>query len=282
MATEKLPSLSKLLLAGFLTAKKGVKIGNTDFKMSKVFNDVNIDKNNVKKYNDFFNINDSLPLTYLYLLAFPSQLSVMTSKQFPISVMGLVHLGNTLEFKAIMDIEKPVRMETSTLIPTKEEGSLFPTFSVNFFQGTTLVATCSSNYIAKRKRKSEKKAEEEVLPQLEKRVPIYTENLTFTQRIAFKYARISGDFNPIHISPFLAKSFGFKSSIAHGWCSASRVFSIIEKHTKKELKYITVNWKTPILLPANVKLELYDNTDGSTAFKVTNKKDELCLEGSVS
>jgi acyl dehydratase len=282
MATEKLSSLSKLLFAGFLTAKKGVKIGNTDFKMSKIFGDVIIDKKNVAKYNEFFDMNDSLPLTYLYLLAFPSQLGVMTSKQFPISVMGLVHLGNTLEFKAVMDIEKPVRMETSALIPTKEEGSLFPIFNVNFFQGTTLVATCSSNYIAKRKRKSEKKADEEVLPEPEKRIPVHTENLTFTQSIAFKYARISGDFNPIHISPFLAKNFGFKSSIAHGWCSASRVFSIVEKYKKKDLKYITVNWKTPILLPGDVKLELYDNADGSTAFKVTNKKDELCLEGSVS
>ena len=282
MATEKLPALSKLLFSSFLTGKKGVKIGNSDFTLTKVYDDIKIDKGNVKKYNEFFSINDSLPLTYLYLLAFPSQLALMTSKTFPISVMGLVHLGNTLEFKAKMDLSKPVRMETSALIPTKDEGSLFPILGVKFFQGDTLVATCSSNYIAKRKRKTEKKAEEEMMPEPEKRTAVYTENLKFTPAIAFKYARISGDFNPIHISSFLAKNFGFKSSIAHGWCSASRVFSIIEKHKKKELKYITVNWKTPILLPGDVKLELYDNADGSTAFKVTNKKDELCLEGSVS
>lgn len=282
MASEKLPTLGKLLFSSFLTGKKGTRIGNTDFTSTKVFDGINIDKSNVKKYNEFFSMNDSLPLTYLYLLAFPSQLALMTSKQFPISVMGLVHLGNTLEFKAKMDISKPVRMETSALIPTKEEGSLFPVLSVKFFQGDTLVATCSSNYIAKRKRKTEKKAEEEVLPEPDKRIAVYTENLKFTQSIAFKYARISGDFNPIHISSFLAKNFGFKSSIAHGWCSASRVFSIIEKYKKMELKFITVNWNTPILLPGDVKLELYDNTDGTTGFKVTNTKDELCLEGSVS
>lgn len=282
MASEKLPKLGKLLFSSFLTGSKGVRMGNSDFTSTKTFEGVKIDTSNLNKYKDFFGMNDNVPLTYLYLLAFPSQLALMTSKEFPIAVMGLVHLGNTLEFKAKMDTTTPVRMETSSLIPTKEEGSLFPVLSVKFYQGQTLVATCTSNYIAKRKRKGEKKAEEAPAPEPARRTPSYTENLTFTQSIALKYARISGDFNPIHVSKFLAKNFGFKSSIAHGWCSASRVFSIVAKHRKKEMNYITVNWKTPILLPGDVKLELYDNADGSTDFKVENTKGELCLEGKIS
>ena len=280
--SEKLPSLSKLLFAGFRTTSKGVKIGNTDFTLSKTYDNIKIDLKNVKKYNEFFNMNDSLPITYLYLLAFPSQLALMTSKTFPISVMGLVHLGNTLEYKNKIDVNKPLRLETSALIPTKEEGSLFPVLSVNFFQGTTLVATCSSNYIAKRKRKGEKKSEETPVEEPVKLTPIHSEKLTFTKSIALKYARISGDFNPIHISSFLAKNFGFKSSIAHGWCSASRVLAIVEKQKNKKLNYINVSWKTPILLPSDVNVELYDNADGSTGFKAVNTKGELCLEGSIS
>lgn len=282
MATDKLPSLTRLLFAGFLTSSKGVKGSKTDFTLTQINDNIKIDMENVKKYNAYFNLNDTFPLTYLYLLAFPSQISLMTNKKFPITVMGLVHLGNTMELKAEIDTSKPLKLETSALIPAKEEGSLFPVFKVNFVQDGTVVATCTSNYIAKRKRKGEKKGGKKVEPEAEKRTAAHTQEMSFTKKSIFQYAKISGDFNPIHISAFLAKSFGFKSSIAHGWCSASQVLSIAEKHKGKKLKYITVDWKTPILLPGKVKVELFDNEDGTTDFLVTNAKGETCLDGSVS
>jgi acyl dehydratase len=282
MATEKLPTLSKLLFSSFRTGSKGVRIGKTDFSLTKVYDDIRIDINNIKKYDEFFDIKSPLPVPYLYLIAMRSQLAVMNDKTFPIALMGMVHLGNTIEIIDKIDMSKPLKLETSVLVPTKEEGSLFPVLNVKFFQDTKLVATCGSNYIAKRKRKTEKKAEEEPIIEQQKSTPFYTQELMFPKGIGFKYARISGDYNPIHLSSFFAKNFGFKSSIAHGWCSASRVFAIIEKQKQKELKYITVNFKTPITLPEKVKVELYNNPDGSTGFKVVNKKDEMCLEGSVS
>jgi len=282
MATEQLPKLSKLLFSSFLTASKGVKIGKTDFALTKTYDNIKLDTSNIKKYNTFFDIKSPLPVTYLYIAAMRSQLAVMNDKTFPIALMGLVHLGNTLEIKDKIDTSKSLKLETSVLVPTKEEGSLFPVLHVNFYQDNKVVATCSSNYIAKRKRKTEKKAEEEPVVTPEPKTPFYTEELFFPKNIGFKYAKISGDYNPIHLFSFFAKNFGFKSSIAHGWCSASRVFAMVEKQKQKELKYITVNFKTPIALPGKVKVELYNNPDGSTGFKVVNKKDEMCLEGTIS
>lgn len=282
MTTEKLPKLSKLLFSSFLTASKGVKIGSSDFSLTKTYADIKLDGSNVKKYNSFFSIKASLPVPYLYIIAMRSQLALMNDKSFPIALMGLVHLGNELRIIEKIDTSKPLKLETSVLVPAKEEGSLFPVLHVKYFQGNKLVATCESNYIAKRKRKTEKKAEtEEMAEPVEARKVIHTEDLTFPKDIAWKYARISGDYNPIHLSSFFAKNFGFKSSIAHGWCSASRVYAIVEKIKQKELNYIKVTFKTPIPLPQKVKVTLYENTDGTTGFRVTNKKDEMCLEGTV-
>lgn len=282
MATEKLPKLGNLLFSSFLSASKGVKMGNSDFSLTKTYADVSINVNNVKKYNAFFDIQSSFPASYLFIISMRSQLAVMNDKSFPIAVMGLIHLGNSFEVKSKIDSSIPFKLETTVTIPTKEEGSLFPVVKTNFYQNNKLVAIGEGNFIAKRKRKTDKKAEEEVVPEPEKRMPFYTQELNFPKNIAWQYAGISGDYNPIHISSTFAKKFGFKSSIAHGWCSASRVFAIIEKQTNKELNKLTVNFKTPIPLPDKVKVELYNNSDGSTAFKVTNKNDEMCLEGFMS
>jgi acyl dehydratase len=281
MATEKLPSLSSLLFASFRTSSKGVRIGSSDYSLTKTYDNYFIDTKNLKKYNDFFGIKSSFPVTYLFLISMRSQLAVMNDKTFPISVMGLVHLGNTFDMKLKIDVTKPIKIETTVTVPTKEEGSLFPVVKTNFYQNNNLVAEGEGFFIAKRKRKTEKKVDETQEPEPPKKTAIYTEELVYPKNIGWKYAAVSGDYNPIHLSSFFAKNFGFKSSIAHGWNSASRVFAIIEKQTGKELKSIKVNFKTPIALPDKVKLELYNEPDGSTGYKVINQKDEMCLEGTV-
>ena len=37
---EKLPTLGKLLFSSFLTGKKGTRIGNTDFTLTKVYDGI--------------------------------------------------------------------------------------------------------------------------------------------------------------------------------------------------------------------------------------------------
>lgn len=282
MASEKLPSLSSLLFASFLTSSKGVRIGSTDYSLTKTYDNYVIDTKNLKKYNDFFGIKSQFPVTYLFLISMRSQLAVMNDKTFPISVMGLVHLGNKFDLKSKINVSQPLKIETTVTVPTKEEGSLFPVVKTNFYQDNKLVAQGEGFFIAKRKRKTEKKAEEVQEPEPAKKTPVYTEELVYPKNMGWKYAAVSGDYNPIHLSNFFAKNFGFKSSIAHGWNSASRVFAVIEKQTGKELTSIKVNFKTPIPLPDKVTLELYNEPDGSTGYKVINKKGEMCLEGFVS
>lgn len=282
MASEQLPKQGKLLFSSFLNASKGVKMGNTDFSLTKTYEGVNIDVKNVKKYCEFFDFKSPFPVTYLFIISMRSQLAVMNEKSFPIAVMGMVHLGNSFDLLSKIDTAKPLKVETGVSIAAKEEGSLFPIVKTNFYQDSTLVATGEGHFIAKRKRKTEKKAEETIAPEPEKKTAFYTQELVYPKNIGWKYAAVSGDYNPIHLSSFLAKNFGFKSAIAHGWCSASRVLAAVEKQKQKELKHIEVNFKTPIFLPDKVKLELYNNPDGSTGFKVINKKDEMCLEGTVN
>src|SRR5699024_8039320 len=46
--------------------------------------------------------------------------------------------------------------------------------------------------------------------------------------IGQRYARVSGDYNPIHLNGLAAKGFGFPRQIAHGMYGASRALSAMD------------------------------------------------------
>ena len=45
--------------------------------------------------------------------------------------------------------------------------------------------------------------------------------------IGFQYAKVSGDWNPIHL-PYVARLFGMKAPIVHGMWSLGRTLSNLE------------------------------------------------------
>ncbi|AGH45935.1 MaoC/PaaZ C-terminal domain-containing protein [Paraglaciecola psychrophila] len=46
-----------------------------------------------------------------------------------------------------------------------------------------------------------------------------------------QYAKVSGDFNPIHLNKWLAKLFGFQQHIIHGMLTKSYCISALQKVT---------------------------------------------------
>jgi acyl dehydratase len=73
-----------------------------------------------------------------------------------------------------------------------------------------------------------------------------------------RYAAVSGDRNPIHVSALAAKAFGFPSAIAHGMWLAARTLAVLEGRLPERYT-VEVAFKTPVLLPSTVLI----STDGS-------------------
>jgi acyl dehydratase len=91
-----------------------------------------------------------------------------------------------------------------------------------------------------------------------------------------RYAAVSGDRNPIHLSALTARPFGFQHAIAHGMWSYARVMA----HTAAGMPSAgtsTVWFRAPIPLPSTVSLATADHgrqvallgPDGSTVHLVT-------------
>ncbi len=90
-----------------------------------------------------------------------------------------------------------------------------------------------------------------------------------------RYARVSGDYNPIHLHALSAKPFGFARAIAHGWWVVPRSMAAlgIDETPPDGRRLLEVVYVRPVLLPAQVTLLATPEGDaggvgagGTTAF----------------
>lgn len=253
MKKVKLPVLKKCLVKGLLTFTKGVKIGKQSIDFSCFFEPEKVDLDNLEAYKKLFGFNQKLPISYLYLIAQRAQVALMLDKRFTISIPGLIHLSNKIELFTSIDLDKILHIKSSVFVESKVEGSLISVFKVDFFQDEKKVAACESVYLAKRKMKT-KKTKRAVPNAIEN--PAYNRAVSISGKDSQKYASISGDYNPIHISTFIARLFGFKSKIIHGWYLASKCIQLLEERDQAEVSKIEVDFLSAVQLPKRVSFIL--------------------------
>jgi acyl dehydratase len=89
--------------------------------------------------------------------------------------------------------------------------------------------------------------------------------------IGRRYGRVSGDLNPIHLSAVSARLLGFKRAIAHGmWTKARALAAMLPAHPVAAAS-VTVEFKTPLLLPAMPSVWL-GHRDQDVHFEVRDSK----------
>ena len=69
-----------------------------------------------------------------------------------------------------------------------------------------------------------------------------------------RYARVSGDANPIHTSALGARLFGFPRAIAHGMWTQARALAALTPPDGLEAAEIEVSFRAPLLLPGTAAL----------------------------
>jgi acyl dehydratase len=87
------------------------------------------------------------------------------------------------------------------------------------------------------------------------RQDVSTSTFVVSPGVGRQYARVSGDFNPIHIMDVTARFFGFKRAIAHGMWSLARCAAEIGGPTFSRPCTLDVAFKRPISFRARTVLE---------------------------
>ncbi|NKS63317.1 dehydratase [Rhodococcus hoagii] len=193
---------------------------------------------------------DTLPITYPFTLVFPTVMRLLTSREFPFPAIGSVHTDNTIEQLRPISVSEPLdlRVHAENLRPHAKGTQVDLVSEVSV--GRELVWRQVSTFLKMHPTGAPKEAKAEHKDEVP---PRSTRTLRVDQKIISRYAAVSGDRNPIHVSSLGAKAFGFPSTIAHGMWSAAAALQPLEGRVADAVTY-TVRFGKPIVLPATVNL----------------------------
>jgi hypothetical protein len=235
----------------------------------------------VAKYRRFFDDRgQQVPLTYFYLLAQRAQIALMLDARFPHAIPGLIHASNKMRFHDVFQEDLPLGVEVSVFAALRTDDAKSVVFNVEMTQSGRCIITCTSEYRIPRKsrRKPAEYRQPKTFPET-----FLQETWAFDISLCRRYAMISSDFNPIHLSSLLARALGFSRAIAHGMHSIGRAASSIERHTGSPLIEIAAHFKRPILVAteATFGFDSIATTQGDF-FVMLPQEQQLAISGSWS
>jgi len=192
-----------------------------------------------------------LPPTYPHVMAFTLQLQLLTAHHFPFPLLGLVHLHNEIQvhrplggidglrFAVYADNLQPhAKGGTFDLVTEAEDGLglLWRETSRMLVRGLHLQGEVAH----------EQPVEPGNLPQVTR---WYADS-----DIGRRYARVCGDYNPIHLSSASARLFGFPTAIAHGMWTKAMTMAALRGHLPASGYAFEVDFHKPVRLPSEVVL----------------------------
>jgi acyl dehydratase len=219
--------------------------------------DVEIDREHLSAYDRVcgFRLSDHLPPTYPHMLAFPLAMELMTASDFPFPVIGLVHIRNVIEqLRPIgADEELTVRAWTGEL-EDHPKGTQFGVHA-EVTVGDEPVWRTINTYLRKGGGSGDGDKKERGDEPVEPDEPGAL--WTVPDDIGRRYAKVSGDSNPIHLRRSTALAFGMPRPIAHGMWMKARCLAALEGHLPDAFS-VDVAFKLPVQLPAKVAFRTWE------------------------
>lgn len=217
-----------------------------------------------------FPTDESLPLTYPHILGFPLSLELMTGRSFPMPVLGMVHVTNTIT------VHRPVPADTALTVRVRAEGP-YPHRRGSEVDLITEVLDDdaplwheTSTYLSKGSKLA---GEGDPRPAVQWPDPPANAKLReagIDGNIGRRYAAVSGDRNPIHLHSLTARAFGFKRAIAHGMWTLANSLAVVGIAAEPPYR-VSAAFRKPVLLPASVQLRSAI-VDGQTRIWLTGSR----------
>jgi acyl dehydratase len=222
-----------------------------------VLREVPVDRAHLAAYDRVcgFRLTDTLPATYPHVLAFPLALALMTRRDFPLPLVGIVHLANRITVVRPLDSGEhlDLRVRAEGLRP-HERGRQVDVVAEASVDGA-VVWTDRSTYLH-RSGPPGRGRRDGAAP-----LPRPTAIWRVDRRVGVDYAGVSGDHNPIHTSRWGARAFGFRRPIAHGMWSKAHCLAALEGRLP-DAYTVDVSFKAPLALPGRVSFSARRTDDG--------------------
>ncbi|WP_144779908.1 MaoC/PaaZ C-terminal domain-containing protein [Marinobacter maritimus] len=201
-----------------------------------------------------FIASNHIPMTWPHILAFPLQLKLLTEKAFPLPLLGLVHLRNTITQHRPIGIGETLKLEVRLGSQERTGRGIEFGMITTASSAGTVVWEETSTMLYRQPEKHAEPGATSAPPPLE-HFPD-TAEIEAPESIGRQYAKVSGDGNPIHMHALSAKAFGFPRAIAHGMWSKAHALAILEQQSGWQPGPVRVSchFKKPLFLPGTAQL----------------------------
>jgi hypothetical protein len=225
------PRLSRLYAAALRPARSRRQPGLPDVEL--VLAEVSVDRDHLAAYDRVcgFRLTDTLPPTYPHVLAFPLHLQLMTDDDFPFPAAGMVHIRNVV-----------------TTNPKGAQLDLVAEVSA----GGAPVWSSRSTYLSRGATVPESTPAAAEPPRPDDLAGRQPATWRVGKDVGRRYARVSGDVNPIHLHALGARLFGFHGAIAHGMWTKARCLAALQSRLPDALT-ADVAFQKPLPLGTTVR-----------------------------
>ncbi|KPA92657.1 MaoC family dehydratase [Pseudomonas sp. RHF3.3-3] len=245
----------------YLRAARRRKITGTQLPSEGLRCWATVDTKRLAAYRRICGFGDTglMPATYPHVLAFPLQLQLLTAKNFPFPLLGLVHLSNRIR------ILRPLGGVTSLRVGVQVQNLQPHPKGATFDLVTQIDDALGPLWEAESRmlcRGVELPGGPPAALQSESAPLLELTRWPCPGDIGRHYAKVSGDYNPIHLSALSARLFGFPRAIAHGLWNKARTLAALGNHLPAANIEIAVTFRKPVHLPN--EMVLYASVPGSS------------------
>ncbi|WP_248798619.1 MaoC family dehydratase [Pseudomonas sp. MWU13-2105] len=194
-----------------------------------------------------------VPLSFPHTLAFPLHLLLLTSPAFPWPASGMVHLANRIRQYQRLEAGQALRLEVHCerwVAHPKGQAVLIVSRATS---GGGQVWESESLYLRRGVAAPLGEPWQGVLA-FDETALVRTQRWELPADLGRRFARISGDHNPIHGSWLGARLFGFPRAIAHGMWTLGRALAAQQPPYPLAAAELTCEFKLPIFLPGGATL----------------------------
>lgn len=254
-------------------------------KLEAVWNQALDTPEQIQRYRDIcgFKNDGFLPILYPHILTFGMQIHLLSDKRFPLKAFGAVHArSHVLQRRPIAETEalnlrcfvsdarilKPGLEVDLTTVASIDGVAVWESVNSYLFRGKKFGEVGEAHPWATFSELGEE--------------PSFEDKWHVGPKLGRQYAKVTGDFNPIHISKILAKLFGFKRDIIHGMWSFARCVTALPEAGIEGAQRLDISFKGPAFMDSSCTLK-GENQNGAQRFNLfCGKNPRPVLVGQLS
>lgn len=200
----------------------------------------------------------AVPVTFPHVLAMPLHLKIFAQSDFELRPMGLIHLSNTIEGLEPLVAGMTLDVVVSARNYQRTDAGLVFDMATEITADGRAVWRETCVFLSRWPVGAERtgSARPPRPPRAPKDSTLLAE-VGVVRRTAWEYAKVSNDYNPIHLSDRMARFFGLRGAIGHGMWSLAYTLAREPAPAIPQGATIGTQFLSPVQLPAKVAVKAW-------------------------